>query len=73
MFPFFVARSTMKRSLLSADRPLVFPKGERPTADDRTIVYQKGAYVLYRLREPLGDEAFWTGIRHYPGRTPGSR
>jgi aminopeptidase N len=47
------------------DRPLVFPKWERPTADDRAIVYQKGAYVLHRLRETLGDDAFWTGIRHY--------
>ena len=25
------------------DRPLVFPNWDRPTADDRTIVYQKGA------------------------------
>jgi len=47
------------------DRPLVFAKWDRPTADDRTIVYQKGAYVLHRLRETLGNDAFWTGIRHY--------
>jgi aminopeptidase N len=50
------------------DRPLVFPKWERPTADDRTIVYQKGAYVLFRLRELLGDRLFWDGIRHYTRR-----
>ena len=47
------------------DRPLVFPSWNRPTADDRTIVYQKGAYALYRLRETLGDRAFWAGIRQY--------
>ena len=50
------------------DRPLVFPKWERPTADDRTIVYQKGAYVLFRLRELLGDRLFWAGIRDYTRR-----
>jgi aminopeptidase N len=43
----------------------VFPSWERPTADDRTIVYQKGAYALHELRELLGDAAFWAGIRRY--------
>ena len=33
--------------------------------DDRTIVYQKGALVLHELREKLGDQAFWAGIRRY--------
>ena len=47
------------------DRPLVFESWNRPTADDRTIVYQKGAYVLHRLREQLGERAFWAGIRSY--------
>ena len=47
------------------DRPLVFPNWDRPTADDRTIVYQKGAYVLHELRELIGDTAFWAGIRRY--------
>jgi len=47
------------------DRPLVFPSWDRPTADDRTIVYQKGAYALHQLRELLGDAAFWAGIRRY--------
>jgi aminopeptidase N len=49
----------------SGDRPLVFPSWDRPTADDRTIVYQKGAYVLHRLRETLGERLFWKGIRDY--------
>jgi len=47
------------------DRPLVFPNWDRPTADDRTIVYQKGAYALHELRELLGDTTFWAGIRRY--------
>ncbi|HEX7797053.1 MAG TPA: M1 family metallopeptidase [Vicinamibacterales bacterium] len=47
------------------DRPLVFPDWNHPSASDRTIVYQKGAYVLHVLREQLGDDAFWAGIRHY--------
>ena len=47
------------------DRPLVFPNWDRPTADDRTLVYQKGGYALHELRELIGDEAFWAGIRRY--------
>jgi aminopeptidase N len=47
------------------DKPLVFPDWNRPTSADRTLVYQKGAYVLHLLREQLGDDAFWDGVRHY--------
>jgi len=47
------------------DKPLVFPNWDHPTADDRTIVYQKGGYVLHLLRQELGDELFWRGIRAY--------
>ena len=47
------------------DRSLAFPDWNRPSASDRTIVYQKGAYVLHRLREQIGDDAFWAGIRRY--------
>jgi aminopeptidase N len=47
------------------DRPLVFPDWNRPTADDRAVVYQKGALVLHELRELLGDEPFWTAVRAY--------
>jgi aminopeptidase N len=49
----------------SGDRSLVFPSWDRPTAADRTIVYQKGAYVLHQLRELLGDRVFWQGIQRY--------
>jgi aminopeptidase N len=47
------------------DRPLVFPSWEHPSADDRTIVYQKGALAFHELRELLGDDLFWSGIREY--------
>jgi aminopeptidase N len=47
------------------DRSLVFPDWNRPTADDRALVYQKGALVLHRLRETLGERAFWAGVRDY--------
>lgn len=47
------------------DKPLVFPDWDRPTSADRTLVYQKGAYVLHLLREQLGGDAFWAGMRHY--------
>lgn len=47
------------------DRPLTFDRWYKPTADDRAVVYQKGAYVLHLLREELGEDAFWSGIRAY--------
>lgn len=46
------------------DRSLVFKKW-RASRDNRNLVYYKGAYVLHLLREKLGDEAFWKGIRSY--------
>jgi len=50
------------------DRSLVFPAWERPTADDRTVVYQKGALVLHQLRERVGEDDFWNAIRLYTRR-----
>jgi aminopeptidase N len=47
------------------DRSLVFPDWNRPTSDDRALVYQKGALVLHELREVLGEGPFWAGIRAY--------
>lgn len=46
------------------DRPLIFKKWAY-SRDNRNVVYYKGAYVLHLLREELGDELFWTGIRDY--------
>ena len=47
------------------DRSLVFADWTYPTPDDRTLVYQKGAYALHLLRETLGDQVFWAGLRDY--------
>jgi aminopeptidase N len=47
------------------DRALVFPDWLHPSADDRVLVYHKGAYVLHLLRERLGERRFWAGIRAY--------
>ena len=47
------------------DRSLNFPDWTHPTPEDRTLVYQKGAYVLHLLREHLGERLFWKGIRQY--------
>ena len=47
------------------DKPLVFPDWVHPTSDDRAIVYHKGAYVLHLLREELGEQRFWDGLRAY--------
>lgn len=48
-----------------ADRPLQYPDWNQPSADDRAVVYKKGAYVLHRLRLELGEEVFWRGLRQY--------
>lgn len=47
------------------DRSLVFPDWSHPSAEDRVLVYHKGAYVLHLLRERLGERRFWAGIRGY--------
>jgi len=50
------------------DKSLVFPDWLHPTADDRTLVYDKGAYVLHLLRELMGERAFWNGLRLFTQR-----
>lgn len=47
------------------DHSLVYQQWIHPSRDDRVVVYQKGAYVLYLLRAKLGEHAFWKGIRDY--------
>ena len=47
------------------DKPLVFPDWTKPSGDDRAVVYTKGAYAMHLLREQLGEEAFWKGLRAY--------
>jgi aminopeptidase N len=50
------------------DKSLVFPDWLHPTSDDRTLVYDKGAYVLHLLREEMGERAFWNGLRLFTRR-----
>lgn len=47
------------------DHALVYEHWDKPSRDDRAVVYQKGAYVLHLLRQDLGEAAFWKGIRAY--------
>jgi aminopeptidase N len=47
------------------DKPLVFPNWDKPSASDRSLVYDKGAYVTHLLRQQMGEEAFWRGLRNY--------
>ena len=47
------------------DKPLVFPDWTKPSGDDRAVVYTKGAYAMHLLREQLGEDAFWKGLRAY--------
>lgn len=47
------------------DKSLVFPDWNRPTGEDRVLVYQKGAYVTHLLREEMGDADFWKGLKDY--------
>jgi len=50
------------------DKSLVFPDWLHPTREDRTLVYDKGAYVMHLLREEMGDRAFWNGLKIYTRR-----
>ena len=50
------------------DKSLVFPDWLSPTREDRTLVYDKGAYVLHLLREEMGERAFWNGLRIFTQR-----
>ena len=53
------------------DKSLVFPDWIHPTAEDRTLVYDKGAYVLHLLRAEMGERAFWNGLRLFTRRNFG--
>lgn len=50
------------------DKSLVFPNWLSPTREDRTLVYDKGAYVMHLLRREIGEEAFWKGLRDFTRR-----
>ncbi len=58
-------QSYEKVKLAGKDKSLVFADWNKPTREDRALVYDKGAFVLHLLREELGDELFWKGIKEY--------
>lgn len=47
------------------DKSLVFPDWNSPSREDRSLVYNKGGYVLHLLREEMGEQAFWKGLKEY--------
>lgn len=47
------------------DRALYFPAWKKPEDASGPIAYHKGAWVLHLLRQEIGDEAFWNGLRNY--------
>jgi aminopeptidase N len=47
------------------DKSLEFPDWNSPSREDRSIVYNKGGYSLHLLREEMGEQAFWTGLKEY--------
>ncbi len=53
------------------DKSLVFPDWLRPTREDRILVYDKGAYVMHLLREEMGEQRFWNGLRLFTRRNWG--
>ena len=61
-------RSYEKVRAAGKEKSLVFPDWKSPTSEDRTLVYDKGAYVLHLLREEMGDEAFWKGLQIFTRR-----
>ena len=58
---------TKYEAILAAgqDKPLVFPNWDKPSASDRSLVYDKGAYVVHLLRQHVGEAAFWAGLQAY--------
>jgi alpha-L-fucosidase len=50
------------------DKSLVFPDWLSPTPEDRTLVYDKGAYVMHLLRQEMGEQKFWRGLRLFTRR-----
>lgn len=56
---------------LGFDKPLTW-EGRYPSLSARRAVqYSKGALFLAQLRETMGDEAFWKGLRAFTRRSAG--
>jgi aminopeptidase N len=53
------------------DKSLVFPDWLSPTREDRTLVYDKGAFIMHLLREEMGEPNFWKGLQLFTRRNFG--
>jgi len=47
------------------DRPLSFHDWNKPNEAGGRLPYDKGAWVLHLLRQQMGEESFWRGLRVY--------
>ena len=47
------------------DRPLSFRDWNKPNESGGRLPYDKGAWVLHLLRQQVGEESFWRGLRVY--------
>ena len=47
------------------DRPLSFHDWNKPNEAGGRLPYDKGAWVLHLLRQQVGEESFWRGLRVY--------
>jgi aminopeptidase N len=53
------------------DKPLAWGGTYPSLGARRAVQYSKGALFLVRLRETIGDRAFWTGLRSFTRRHAG--
>ena len=54
-----------KMKAAGKDRPLSFHDWNKPNEAGGRLPYDKGAWVLHLLRQQMGDDAFWRGLRVY--------
>jgi aminopeptidase N len=47
------------------DRPLSFHGWTKTSEASGRLPYHKGAWVLHQLRQRMGEDAFWNGLRAY--------
>lgn len=47
------------------DRPLSFHDWNKPNEAGGRLPYDKGAWVLHLLRQQMGEDSFWRGLRVY--------
>jgi aminopeptidase N len=59
------AAVTVKEAIAKKPGAVVDPAVVEPAAKLSAFTYQKGAWVLHMLRRKLGDEPFFSALRHY--------